>query len=124
MLIYIPAKLGANGIAQDIAYVPSYTLTRWLADTGTYLRSAVSQRSLGAARRKPLTPLGVAAFLRYADRHRGLDAISRDVVRAAVLRDRALPVSFIPARLGFVLYLPLAGLALFAAVCWCVSRKA
>ena len=28
-----------------------------------------------------------------------------------------LPVSFIPARLGFVLYLPLAGLALYGAVC-------
>ena len=37
VLIYLPAKLGADGIAQDVAYVPRYTLARWLEDTGNYL---------------------------------------------------------------------------------------
>jgi len=118
VLIYIPAKLGAEGIGQDIAYIPSYTWARWLEDTGTYLADLLYRNNpsvpLGVT---PLSPLGVAGF--YAT----LIAI------ALWMRSRAmwfglffffitlLPVSFIPARLGFVLYLPLAGLALYAAVC-------
>lgn len=118
VLIYLPGKLGAGGLAQNIDYVPSYTWARWLQDTGAYLGSLLYRndpnRPLGIT---PLTPLGVAIF--YAT----LIAI------AVRLRSRVawfgllflvitlLPVSFIPARLGFVLYLPLAGMALFVAVC-------
>jgi hypothetical protein len=118
VLIYIPAKLGANGIGQDTAYIPSYTLGRWLADTGTFLADLLYRNDpsvpLGV---KPLTPLGVAIFFGV------LLAI------AIWMRSRVvwfgllffvvtlLPVSFIPPRLGFVLYLPLAGLALYGAVC-------
>ncbi len=118
VLIYLPAKLGSAGIAQDEAYVPLYTWARWLADTGTYLAELLYRNSstgdLGVA---PLTLLGVAAFFA------ALIAI------ALWLRSRVLwfgllffiiallPVSFIPARSGFVLYLPLAGLALYVAVC-------
>jgi hypothetical protein len=65
----------------------------------------------------PFTPLGVAAFFAVL------------IAVAFWMRSRVvwfgllffvialLPVSFIPARLGFVLYLPLAGLALYVAVC-------
>ena len=118
VLIYIPAKMGVDGIAHDVAYIPVYTLARWLEDTGTYLADLLYRNNpsvpLGVT---PLSPLGVAAF--YA----ALIAI------ALWMRSRAmwfglffffitlLPVSFIPARLGFVLYLPLAGLALYASVC-------
>jgi hypothetical protein len=118
VLIYLPAKLGSNGIAQDIAYVPKYTWARWLEDTGTFLGDVLyrnnSSAPLGVT---PLTPLGIAVFYGIL------------VAVALWLRSRVawfglfffaitvLPVSFIPTRLGFVLYLPLAGLALYVAVC-------
>jgi hypothetical protein len=118
VLAYIPAKLGANGIAQESAYVPSYTLTRWLEDTGNYLADLLYRNNsalpLGVT---PLSPLQVAGF--YATL----------IVIALWMRSRVvwfgvvffvialLPVSFIPARVGFVLYLPLAGIALATAVC-------
>jgi hypothetical protein len=118
VLIYLPAKLGSAGIGQDEAYIPSYTWTRWLSDTGTYLAELLYRNSsttqLGVA---PLPLLGVVGF------YGSLAAI------ALWLRSRVLwfgllffvitllPVSFIPARLGFVLYLPLAGMALYVAVC-------
>jgi hypothetical protein len=118
VLIYIPAKLGPDGIAHDVAYIPAYTWARWLQDTGTYLGDLLYRTDhslpLDIA---PLSPLGVAGF--YATL----------IVIALWMRSRAmwfgllffvitlLPVSFIPTRLGFVLYLPLAGLALYAAVC-------
>jgi hypothetical protein len=117
VLIYLPAKLGSAGIAQDVAYIPVYTWARWLADTGTYLAELVYRNSptadLGV---QPFTPLGVAGFFAVL------------IAVALWMRSRVawfgllffvitvLPVSFIPARLGFVLYLPLAGMALYAAV--------
>jgi preprotein translocase subunit Sec61beta len=116
VLIYIPGKLGAGGLAQDAAYVPSYTWARWLDDTGTYLGYLLYRdnpaSALGVA---PLSALGVAAFFAIL------------IAIAMWMRSRVmwfglsffvvalLPVSFIPARLGFVLYLPLAGLAVYAA---------
>jgi hypothetical protein len=118
VLIYLPAKLGSAGIGQDVAYIPSYTWTRWLADTGTYLAELLYRNSsnteLGVA---PLTLLGVVGFY-------GLLAALALWMRSRVLWFgllffviTLLPVSFIPARLGFVLYLPLAGVALYVAVC-------
>jgi hypothetical protein len=118
VLIYIPAKLGPEGIAHDVAYIPLYTWARWLQDTGMYLGDLLyrTDRSLPLDI-APLSPLGVAGF--YATL----------IVIALWMRSRAmwfgllffvitlLPVSFIPTRLGFVLYLPLAGLALYAAIC-------
>lgn len=117
VLIYLPAKLGSAGIAQDVAYIPVYTWARWLADTGTYLAELVYRNSptadLGV---EPFTPLGVAGFFAVL------------LAVAVWMRSRVawfgllffvitvLPVSFIPARLGFVLYLPLAGMALYVAV--------
>lgn len=118
VLIYLPAKLGSAGIAQDVAYVPNYTWARWFADTGTYLAEMFYRNSstadLGVA---PLMPLGVIGFF-------GLLAALALWMRSRVLwfglaffAVTLLPVSFIPARLGFVLYLPLAGVALYASVC-------
>ena len=118
VLIYLPAKLGSAGIAQDVAYIPSYTWVRWIQDTGTYLAELLYRNSstadLGVA---PLTLLGVLGFY-------GLLIAIAVWMRSRVLwfgllffAITLLPVSFIPARLGFVLYLPLAGLALYAAVC-------
>ncbi len=46
-----------------------------------------------------------------------MDAFSSGMVRAVFFVIGLLPVSFVDARLGFVLYLPLAGMALYAAVC-------
>jgi hypothetical protein len=118
VLSYLPAKLGANGLAQDVAYVPSYTLGRWLQDTGTFLADIVyrndAYKPLGV---NPFSPLGIAIFyvtcLGVALWLRSRVALFGFLFFAITV----LPVSFIPARLGFVLYLPLAGLALFGAVC-------
>jgi len=118
VLIYLPAKLSTQGLASDEAYVPHYTWSRYIGDTGTYLAELLYRSNpnvpLGVL---PLTPLTVA----------GIFAVL--IAIALVIRARAawfgllfftiglLPVSFVSPRLGFVLYLPLAGMALFAAVC-------
>jgi hypothetical protein len=118
VLIYLPAKLGPDGFAHDVGYIPSYTWARWLQDTGTYLAYVIYRNDpsshLGVS---PLTAAGVGVFFGV------LIAIAL-WVRSRVMWFgllffviTLLPVSFIPARLGSVLYLPLAGLALAAAVC-------
>ncbi|HTW64871.1 MAG TPA: hypothetical protein VME17_09665 [Bryobacteraceae bacterium] len=118
VLIYIPAKLGPQGLTTSDAYVPHYNLHQYLLDTGIYLADLLYRNSrpvpLGVI---PLTPLTVGAiFAAFA-------------ALALWMRSRAmcfgllffviglLPVSFVEPRLGFVLYLPLAGMALYAAVC-------
>ncbi|HEX5227274.1 MAG TPA: hypothetical protein VFW44_06165 [Bryobacteraceae bacterium] len=116
--IYLPAKLGTNGIGHSEQYIPSYTLSRWLQDTGTFLADVLyrtdTQKPLGI---DPLTPLGIAIF--FAALLGVAWWLRSRVALFGVLFFviAALPVSFIPPRLGFVLYLPLAGLALFGAVC-------
>jgi hypothetical protein len=118
VLIYLPGKLGASGLATDTDYIPRYTWARWSEDTGTYLAHLVYRNSstepLGVT---PFAPLGVILFYGVL------------IAIALWMRSRVawfgllffaitlLPVSFIPARLGFVLYLPLAGMALFGAAC-------
>lgn len=113
VLIYLPAKLGLGGIAHEAEYVPSYTWTRWLEDTGIYLSYVIYRNNpakhFGVT---PLAPLGVAVFLAVLIVI-GLWARSRVVwFGLFFFVITLLPVSFIPGRLGFVLYLPLAGLAL------------
>jgi hypothetical protein len=118
VLLYIPAKLGSEGIAQDVAYIPVYTWARWLQDTGTFLAYLVY-------RNNPSVLLGVTSFSPFE-----VAACYAILIAIALwMRSRvfwfgllffvitALPVSFIPPRLGFVLYLPLAGLALAGSVC-------
>jgi hypothetical protein len=118
VLIYLPAKLGAGGLAHEVGYLPNYTWARWLEDTGTYLGYLIYRANPSVQLDvTPLTPHGIAVFYGI------LIAIalwmhSRVVWFGLVFFViTLLPVSFIPARLGFVLYLPLAGLALAAAVC-------
>jgi hypothetical protein len=118
VLAYLPAKLGSNGIAQNVAYIPRYTLERWLQDTGTFLADVLYRNDpstlLGVA---PFSPLGIVLF--YAILIGVALWLRSRVALFGVLffAITALPVSFIPARLGFVLYLPLAGLALYGADC-------
>jgi hypothetical protein len=118
VLIYIPAKLGPEGLTSSPAYVPHYTWSQYLADTGVYLADLLYRNnSSGVLGVTPLTPLKVGCMFAL------LAAV------ALWMRSRPmwfgllffiiglLPVSFVEVRLGFVLYLPLAGLALYAAVC-------
>ena len=118
VLIYLPGKLGADGLATYSSYIPVYSWARWLQDTETYLGDLFYRDNpavvLGIT---PLSAAGLAAFCAVL------------IAIALWMRSRRiwfgllfffialLPVSFIPARLGFVLYLPLVGLALSAAVC-------
>jgi hypothetical protein len=118
VLIYIPAKLSIEGLASSPAYVPVYSWSRYLEDTGVYLANLLYRSNPSVALGvTPLTPLGVGCVFAIL------------AVVALAMRSRPvwfgllffvvtlLPVSFVTARLGFVLYLPLAGLALYAAVC-------
>lgn len=117
VLIYLPAKLSPEGLTSSPEYVPIYTWSRYLLNTGTYLADLLYRNNpaerLGVT---PLAPLQVGLVF---------------VVLAAValwMRSRPmlfgllffviglLPVSFVDTRLGFVLYLPLAGMALYGAV--------
>jgi hypothetical protein len=118
VLIYLPAKLSPEGLTGSPAYVPHYNWNQYLSDTGLYLADLFYRNNpsvpLGVT---PLTPLGVGCVFA------GLIAV------ALWMRSRPmwfgllffvialLPVSFVSPRLGFVLYIPLAGLALYAAVC-------
>ena len=105
---YIPAKLSSQGLTSSPAYVPHFTWPTYLHDSAVYLGYLTYASH-------PFTTAQVAAF--YA-------AL---VAAAFLLRSRLmwfgllffqitlLPVSFVSAREGFVLYLPLAGLALYFA---------
>jgi len=118
VLIYIPAKLSSEGLASSPAYVPVYTWSRYLEDTGVYLANLLYRSNpevpLGVT---PLTPpqvgfvfavlIAIALWMRSRPAWFGL----------LFFLIALLPVSFVTARLGFVLYLPLAGMALYAAVC-------
>jgi hypothetical protein len=115
VLIYLPAKLGPEGLTSSPAYVPHYNWSRYLTDTSLYLADLLYRS--GPLSVTPLKPLGVgcvfAALIGVA-----LWMRSRPVWFGLLFFVIALlPVSFVEPRLGFVLYLPLAGLALYAAVC-------
>lgn len=118
VLAYLPARLANGGIAHLQGYAPSFTLTRWLEETGTYLAYVIYRNNPSARYGvTPLPPVGIAIFCAF------LIAIAlwarRRVVWFGLLFFwiTLLPVAFIATRLGFVLYLPLAGLALAAAAC-------
>ncbi len=118
VLIYLPAKLSPAGLTGSAAYVPVLTWSRYLLDTGTYLADLLY-------RNNPSGRLGVTAL---TPRQVGW-AFAVVVAIALWMRSRAvwfgllffviglLPVSFVDTRLGFVMYIPIAGLALYAAVC-------
>ncbi len=118
VLIYLPAKLGAHGIAANDAYIPRYTVARWLDDTGNFLGFTFYRDNPSSPLNvSPFSPLGILLFfailLAVALWLRSRVALFGLLFFAVT----ALPVSFIPPRLGFVLYLPFAGLALYAAAC-------
>jgi hypothetical protein len=118
VLIYIPAKLGPEGLTTDAAYVPHYTLHQYLTDTGYHLANLFYRTNHAAAlQATPFTQLEVGLiFVAFACI--GLLARSRAAWFGLLFFFIGLlPVSFVEPRLGFVLYLPLAGMALFAAVC-------
>ena len=106
---YIPAKLSQQGLLNSPAYTPHFTGATYLHDTAVYL-GYLTYRS------HAFIGTGMAVFYTLL------------AAGALVLRSRAmwfgllffqitlLPVSFVSAREGFVLYLPLAGLALYLAV--------
>ena len=55
VLIYLPAKLGPDGLTTTDAYVPHYTWSRYLLDTGVYLADLLYQKN-------PHVALGVTPF--------------------------------------------------------------
>jgi hypothetical protein len=118
VLIYLPGKLSPAGLTSSPEYVPILTWSRYLLDTGTYLADLLY-------RNNPSGRLGVTALTPLQV---GL-AFALLVAIALWMRSRPvwfgllffviglLPVSFVGTRLGFVMYLPFAGLALYGAVC-------
>ncbi len=118
VLIYLPAKLSPEGLTSSAEYVPVYTWSRYLLNIGTYLadlfyRNNPSAR-LGVTPLKPLQVALVFALLAAV----ALWMRSRPMWFGLLFFVIGLlPVSFVDTRLGFVMYLPYAGMALYAAVC-------
>jgi len=117
VLIYLPAKLGPEGLANSPAYIPHYTWSQYIARTGLYLADLLYRRDPVPFGANPLTPLGVgcvfAVLIAVALWMRSLPVWFGLLFFVIAL----LPVSFVDSRLGFVLYIPLAGMALYAAAC-------
>ncbi len=55
VLIYLPAKLSPEGLTSSEAYVPHYTWSRYIGNTGVYLADLLY-------RSNPHVPLGVTPF--------------------------------------------------------------
>lgn len=106
---YIPAKASAQGLARTPAYVSHFTWSTFIHDTGVYLGYLTYSS-------QAFTSVGVIVFY-------GLLALVALLLRSRLMwfgllffQITLLPVSFVSAREGFVLYLPNAGLALYVAV--------
>jgi hypothetical protein len=106
---YIPAKTSTQGLARSPAYVSHFTWPTFLHDTEVYLGYLTYSSH-------PFTAAGVGLF--YV-----LLAFVALLLRSRLMwfgllffQITLLPVSFVSAREGFVLYLPNAGLALYLAV--------
>ena len=106
---YIPAKMSPDGLAKTAAYVPHFNWATFLQDTEAYLGYLTYWN-------RPFTSGAVIVFY-------GLLAVLAFLLRSRLMwfgllffQITLLPVSFISAREGFVLYLPIAGLALYGAV--------
>ncbi len=106
---YIPAKMSPQGLGKTASYVSHFNWTTFLHDTEAYLGYLTYWN-------QPFTFGAVIIFY-------GLLAALALALRSRLMwfgllffQITLLPVSFISAREGFVLYLPIAGLALYAAV--------
>ena len=106
---YIPAKTSVQGLASSPAYVNHFTWSTYFQNTGVYLRDLTY-------RHQPLTPAGIVVF--YAILAAVALALRSRLMWFGLLffQITLLPVSFITTRDAFVLYLPMAGLALYLAV--------
>jgi hypothetical protein len=109
VLGYIPAKLSPQGLANSPPYITHFTWSIFFHDTQVYLGYLTYWD-------RPLTATGVVLFY-------GLLAALALLLRSRVMwfgllffQITLLPVSFVTARDGFVLYLPLVGFALYLAV--------
>jgi hypothetical protein len=108
LIPYAVGKLSPQGLASSAAYVPHVSAHAWLESTAQYLAYLVySPRPLAAS--EAFLFYGVLSALAVATRSRLL------CFGLLFFVITLLPVSFVSVRLGFVLYLPLAGLALYAA---------
>ena len=106
---YIPAKTSTQGLARTPAYVSTFTLSTFLHDTGVYLGYLTYSSH-------PFTSAGVVVF--YVLLASVALLLHSRLMWFGLLffQITLLPVSFVSAREGFVLYLPNAGLALYVAV--------
>jgi hypothetical protein len=105
---YIPVKTSPQGLASSPSYVSHFNWTTFLQDTEAYLGYLTYWN-------QPFTSGAVIVFY-------GLLAVVALMLRSRLMwfgllffQITLLPVSFVAARDGFVLYLPIAGLALYAA---------
>jgi hypothetical protein len=106
---YIPVKMSPKGLGGSVPYVSHFNWATFLHDTEAYLGYLTYWN-------QPFTSGAVIVFY-------GLLGAVALALRSRVMwfgllffQIALLPVSFISAREGFVLYLPIAGLALYAAV--------
>ena len=106
---YLPAKMSPQGLGKTAPYIAHFNGTTFLQDTEAYLGYITYWN-------QPFTSGAVVVFY-------GLLGALALALRSRLMwfgllffQITLLPVSFISAREGFVLYLPIAGLALYAAV--------
>jgi hypothetical protein len=105
---YIPAKMSSQGLASSPAYVSHFAWPVFLHDTAVYLGYLTYWK-------QALPPPGVLIFYVVLA---GIALLLRSRVMwfgLLFFQITLLPVSFVSAREGFVLYLPIAGIALYAA---------
>ncbi len=108
LLGYIPAKLSSKGLTATPQYVPHFNWATYVHDTAVYLGHLTYSH--------PFTPARVIIFYAVLATVAGLLRSRLMWFGLLFFQITLLPVSFVSAREGFVLYLPLAGLALYAAV--------
>ena len=106
---YIPAKTSTQGLGRSPAYVSHFTWATFLHDTEVYLGYLTySSHPFAAAR--VIILYGLLAFIALLLRSRLM------CFGLLFFQITLLPVSFVSAREGFVLYLPNAGLAIYFGV--------
>jgi hypothetical protein len=108
LIPYIPGKLAPEGLTSSPAYVPHVSWNAWLESTEQYLADL-------AYAAHPFTALELLitfALLTAMAWWRRSAVLWFGLLFFVIT---LLPVSFVSVRLGFVLYMPLAGLALYTA---------
>jgi hypothetical protein len=108
LIPYIPGKLAPEGLTSSPAYVPHVSWNAWLESTEQYLADLVYAAHPFSSQ-ELLISFAVLAAVAWWRR----SAVLWFGLLFFVIT--LLPVSFVSVRLGFVLYLPLAGLVLYIA---------